>query len=98
MTLDPQEQKTTVEERAKELFETMSDSFNFCCLISWNYLFSLKSKNVFMIGEQILFTYFYTSLVQVWIFSWGILTPPLRCRSSWNVLLVSLYTVLNSNL
>ena len=67
----------------------------FCCLISWNflmlYLFSIKSKNVFMIGGQMLFTTLNTSVVKVWIFLWWILTLLLCFRSSWIVLQLNLY-------
>ena len=70
----------------------------FSCLISWNfltlYLFSLKSKNVFMIGGQMLLTTFNTLIIKVWIFLWRILTLLLRCRSSWNALLVSIWAAL----
>ena len=69
MPLNPQEQETIVEERGKAVSRPYRTVLTFCCLISRNflmlYLFSLKSKNLSMIGGQMLFTTLYTSLVKV---------------------------------
>ena len=69
MTLNPQEQETIVEEHGKQLFRDHIGQFLLsavsfleiflCCICS------LKSKNVFMIGGQILFTTFNTSVIKV---------------------------------
>ena len=70
MTLSPQEEDDIVEKRRRELFQNHIGQFYFCCLISWNfvmlYLFSLKSKNVFMNVGQMLFTTLYASVVKYW--------------------------------
>ena len=67
MTLNPQEQETIVGEHSKELFgDHIGQLLFFCCLIM--YLFSLESKNVVMIGGQMLFTTWNTSVDKVWIF------------------------------
>ena len=67
MTFSPQEQETTVEERGKDLFRDHIGQFLFFAVfflgVSELYLFSVKSKNVFIIGGQMLFTTFCTSVI-----------------------------------
>ena len=70
MTLNPQEQETIVQERGKELFRDHIRQFllfnvSFPGIFLMLYLFCLKSKNVFMIGGQMLFITVNTSVVKV---------------------------------